>query len=112
MKRLKIDRSQWLRGETEDNSCLLRNGDKKMCCLGFLALQCGYTPADILDKENPAGVDSTSMFPTSIVKSNLDTPICKRLMVINDDVNLDEPTRELELKRLFKKAGYLAQFID
>jgi hypothetical protein len=44
MKKLVIDRSRWLRGETEG---VLLNDDGRMCCLGFEALRIGLTAREI-----------------------------------------------------------------
>ena len=109
---LMIDRLRWLRGETDKDSYLLRASDNKMCCLGFLALQCGYTLEDITDSETPLLADGNNKFPDSIVEDDEHTEVCCALMRINDDGKLKEYEREPKLKTLFKQADILVKFIN
>ena len=112
MMKLTIDRSRWLRGETAEKSYLCRPRDKKMCCLGFLALQCGYTLEDITDSETPLLANGNNKFPDSIVEGDEHTEVCCALMRINDDGKLKEYERESKLKTLFKQADILVEFIN
>lgn len=48
-----IDRQRWLRGEGSDRSLLLREGDGKMCCLGFVCRAVGMGEADIVNQGAP-----------------------------------------------------------
>jgi hypothetical protein len=47
MKTLVIDRDKWGRGQGFIESELLNARTGKMCCIGFLALSCGYTQREI-----------------------------------------------------------------
>ena len=51
--KLIIDRDRWARGnfrgkiKSEEVICLRHSFNKSMCCLGFYALQCGYSEEEI-----------------------------------------------------------------
>lgn len=49
MEKLQISRKIWLRGEGADESYLLREKDKKMCCVGiYLSSVIGMTDQELL----------------------------------------------------------------
>lgn len=112
MLKLVIKRSKWLRGEGGDCSYLLRKSDKKMCCLGFLALACGYTRKNISGYAEPTCLVDNK-FPLGLIdEKGRSTPKCNSLMDINDSETFTDSVRELELKILFKKINVRVQFVD
>lgn len=115
--KLVIDRQKWLRGEGSSNSYLLRGKDRKMCCLGFLALQCGYTQDEIIHKESPSSVGGlVTKFPSGLVclKRGITSNSiqCHRLMTCNDDELLSDEEREGQLIDLFHEIGIDIEFIN
>lgn len=97
--KLVIDRSKWLRGEGWEQSALLRRSDEKMCCLGFLGEACGVSRISMLGKGSPRRLDKEekALYPTAlIVDYNTENGLSPmgELMMINDDPNLSEETRE------------------
>lgn len=49
--KLVIDRTKWLRGEGSMNSFLLRDGDEKQCCIGFLCEALGVPREKLKDEK-------------------------------------------------------------
>lgn len=129
MKRLVIDRTTWLRGDSK-NSSLLRTEDGKMCCLGFCALQAGFTPEQIEDKPEPTGVstidDPDDLWPDGILERIEDTDpetdelvveycttlVTDELMATNDNENLLDSEREKKITSLFASIGITAEFVN
>lgn len=112
MLKLIIKRSKWLRGEDNWKSYLLRKDDKKMCCLGFLALKSGHTNKEVLNIQIPSEIQKDNKFPHNIIKNGRCTKTCFSLMGVNDDGNIDEAKREYKLTKLFKRINIRAQFVD
>lgn len=132
--KLVIDRSRWLRGE-KDGGRLLRPTDQKMCCLGFFALACGLSKADIDDHgepQEPFEHNRTLIVP-DVLKPMVDTEteedwdedgeptektnysasnLAAKLMAANDDNDRPESDREAEIARLFSTAGVEVAFVD
>lgn len=97
-----VNRNRWYRGKKD--SCLL-NTDGKMCCLGFLAKQCGYSDEDIFKHWYPESVKDNSKFPNSVLGKDV-----VEIVKINDDPNISEDVRETLLKHEFNKNGILVKF--
>jgi hypothetical protein len=134
MKTLIIDRNEWRRGklagknETNYNSKLLCPNTNTKCCLGFLALSCGYTEDQILDKCSPESIGAIysinkveNLWPREICEdSNIeisnywftDTVITNNIIKINDSKGLKEQQREEKLKELFASINIDLQFIN
>lgn len=100
-----IDRAKWLRGTAAvRGSYLLRKEDGKMCCLGFLALACGYTKEEIRGKSSPSDLVSvgtidnlpTQLAPLVFVKDESGfrrvaaTEVGSELMSRNDHYHYEE----------------------
>lgn len=116
MLKLIIKRSKWLRGETEEDSQLLSPNTGKMCCLGFLARQCGYTAKDIKGILTPEDVANTSKFIPRLIKVNEgvfnNTKLCNTFMDINDASEITDYQREKRLIKWFKHLKVDASFVD
>jgi hypothetical protein len=121
--KLVIDRKTWLRGDPA--SYLLREQDGKMCCLGFLSLQCGVTKEKMMGLATVAvGADANAEFRqgalASLAQVNKyardpdapykNTDIADALMEANDDTLLSDAQREESLVELFKKIGVDVEF--
>lgn len=116
MRKLTIDRSRWLRGEGSDISFLRRERDGKMCCLGFLALQCGMTVAKITGVANPSDV-LDERWPLTIIGQDdhcivENTNLTNNMIEMNDAEWLAEEEREESLKKLFAVVGIELEFVD
>jgi hypothetical protein len=116
--KLTIKRSEWLRGEGEDNSRLLRSHDGKKCCLGFLATSLSCTDDQIEDQWSPAcvptlpwpeGFTAKSKYADNDVATNA---ACQDLMTLNDDQHLSERDREFAIADEFKRFGIEVEFVD
>lgn len=114
MQKLTIKRSEWLRGEGGTESYLLRKADNKKCCLGFLALSCGFNEAQILDISSPEDTENKLLWPKSILREELDkdSDITFTLVKLNDNENLLESERELRLKEEFANIDIDVEFVD
>lgn len=106
-KVLTIVRSKWLRGEGGLVSYLRRPEDGKMCCLGFDALACGFTPAQITGREDPRTLaevmDVPADYETTRCSPNYRTIF--DAMDINDNIEISDSEREERLIPLLKKIG-------
>jgi len=116
--KLTIDRSKWWRGNGSRDSAL-SNKAKKMCCLGFLSLACGYSEEDIRglktiehlvenlanDSCNPEDWERVcKRLPEKIrpdlVKDtmpNIDVPMEERLAGNVDDVIIEITSEDVDL---------------
>ncbi len=103
-----------------------------MCCLGFLALECGATKEDIHNTRVPDDIGGrwNSPIPPTREKffelfKEVETSHISKLMVTNDHVIgapgdegpygievTSEEDREAKLKELFAKAGIEVEFVD
>lgn len=125
-KPLVIQRSRWLRGDQP--SYLKRESDGKRCCLGFYALQQGFTEVDILNLTTPAAL-AMAFKGEELAKQRMsklilgfpsgrfapfytDNEVCSNLMAANDRSYTNEATREKDLKVLFKSIGVEVEFVD
>ena len=112
LKEVVIKRSRW-HWNTEGRVCFesaLRLENGKQCCLGFLCRAEGYKAKEIIGVGFPSGLvglRSTVPFP-AILLGDLE----KKITLVNDGPAKSEPAREKKIARLFKRAGYLATFVD
>ena len=111
--KLTISRKRWLRGlkmSQNGGSYLLRQTDKKMCCLGFLALACGAKENDIAGRRCPQNViKRVAQHPTFsklISSSGNFSEIARFLMDVNDG-SADESV----IKKLMAKIGVKVRFV-
>jgi hypothetical protein len=122
--KLIIDRKEWRRGgsaaEKEDPTALLCKDGRK-CCLGFYALQCGFTPKQIRGALCPVDVFPVEYKTTSpewlklvwfdaVLKTHLNTPLTGEAMRINDTADYTEEERESQLTKLFAENGIEVEF--
>lgn len=112
-----VSRKTWLRGEGSSNSYLLRPSDGKMCCLGFLALSCGLTPAEIEGHSDLFVLERANKLPASLVipadnpdDEPLNSDVCWDIMAVNDAT--ERKNREERLAELFAQAGIQVTFTD
>lgn len=128
MEKLVIIKENWLRGESDST---LRIPDNKeyagmMCCLGFYALNCGYTeeeisdqlsPGSIADKRNDSGECdirggiSKLVFSTGEPDEMHNNKVCMSLMKYNDDENISDTVRIEKLTALFKEIDVEVEFV-
>lgn len=111
--KLTIRRSDWLRGKGALGSALLTDTGK-MCCLGFLALELGAKPEEILSVPTPAGCAHIN-WPEGFIEKFSDIIHnigCQSLMEINDDCSLTDKDRENTLKDSFTRFGIEVEFVD
>lgn len=123
VRRFVVDRERWLRGEKEAK--LLRVADKRMCCLGFLACASGAEPDHILGHGEPGDTwperflwpqwarwfevdedaDSLSSSFAGHYGEWNESRVISDAMSINDDLSIDDATREAKLVALFASVG-------
>jgi hypothetical protein len=119
--KLIIDRQKWLRGEGETKSSLLRGEDGKMCCLGFLGIECGIESERLQDVGAPEDIprdaneslleiwkEASFLFVDNIYRSMASV----QLMETNDDTSISDQERERRLSDIFSKHGVEVEFID
>ena len=116
-----VDRKKWYRGRGVVKSKLLRV-DGKMCCIGFVGIQCGIEPSLLLNKGTVEKVSlPRSLWPTwffSSVDNTLDGDapwICSdlnRAYEINDATYLTDAEREARLRAIFASHGDEIVFVD
>jgi hypothetical protein len=101
-KVLVIDRTIWLRGEGGSKSYLLREGDGKMCCLGFDAIEYGFTEEEIEGFGEPCELEH---LPRDYRNSRCGGAGVTEAININDDPELSDAEREAQLIPLLKMIG-------
>lgn len=117
LKTLVIKGSEWLRGEGGSKSALLRSEDGKKCCLGILALVCGFTEEEIRGVETPSGVVTRTPWPfgagrevsevNKAMNINDTTPSDSGLPPCGDVGHIDSDDKRIEkLRPLFEEWGY------
>lgn len=121
MEIVTIDRGTWLHGEGAEPSCLMRAKDGKKCCLGFRALQKGYSTDDILGKLGPSDLTPLGNAWAGILSDTVDgktqlfvpTDLGYEIMKANDDPVLitDDRAREDKIIRLFKEIDIQVEFV-
>ena len=118
MKILTIQRSRWRRGGPVRNLELgpttLRNAQNGlMCCLGFDALACGYTEAQIQGLGDPSEVAARHVcLPGYENRAHIgffdieNSPIVEEAIDINDNPHLSDDKREAKLIPVLKQLGW------
>jgi len=113
MKTFTISRKLWHRGKRKHPSALLVPQTGKMCCLGQIALQLGFSKDEIRNKPSPAALENREAFEKLnlvLLEVACSTGIGGSMMEINDEADLPDPEREAELRRLARKGGFKLRF--
>lgn len=108
--KLVIDRNTWMRGEQEAR---LLAEDGRMCCLGFLALKCGFTEEQIknvaapselemngVTTDNKQGAETWKKLSRKYKNEYVETAIGRKLMGVNDvaiEKKQDDEGNEIEV---------------
>ena len=115
--KLVIEKSKWLRGLGGGDSGLLI--EEKMCCLGFLAKQCGVDEREMGKSGSPAclSAQEADRMPAWLLTTGRnggyeDSEVCEKLMDINDDENRTDRERKEELTAIFKEHDIEVEFVD
>lgn len=118
-----IELSKWRSGRfsmTQTGSGLtkLLNHEGYMCCLGFCALQIGYSIEDIKNKDMPSDILQEDLVPNPLVvecynlfHSSGNSELSKEAMFINDS-ELPIETKMKELTKLFNECGHELEFVE
>jgi hypothetical protein len=106
-----IKRSEWLRGEGPTASYLQRESDGKRCCLGFYAIACGYSEADIINIPTPWRLQSETEQQSIPSRAN-HTLAFHALMEKNDDTCTDDAEKERFIIEEFSRIGITVTFVD
>jgi hypothetical protein len=131
VKEFTIDRSRWARGAIRPVATMLQSKeDGSRCCLGFFALACGYTEAEIEDRATPInvvnnGVTRNNKFPQWLVHTDgAHSYAAARLMSVNDTAGFlgksglpvagaeNEAEREKRVAEIFADNGVVVKFVD
>ncbi len=115
MRKVVIDRTKWLRGDTgEKETCLWSTDYNAGCCLGHVAKQITKLSEGKLDYMSmPQHVYKTNSLLTTFNKEFgvvMDSEFAIKAASINDDEGIAEWLRERKLKALFKKNGIELSF--
>lgn len=117
-----IVRKDWIRGGKDDKgSYLLREIDRKRCCLGFYLQACGALDTEMENEASPIHVYrirrddvvpdwllGESQIEQDVKTNSVD---CLYLMEINDAPDIDEPDREARVTKIFKDQGVEVTFV-
>jgi len=127
VKRFKFEirKSKWLRGE--GNSCLLREEDGKMCCVGILGKALGVpkkflleipTADDISPSRSDGSYKPHSKWPSWLYKHNETDGVASAtqdagfLYNVNDDLDTTDEYKQKRITTIFKRHGIDVKFID
>jgi hypothetical protein len=129
LKKLKISRSIWLRGEGANKSFLLRSSDGKKCCLGIYLSALGVPDEKFLGIANPCFVEQ-DILPAEanwiICKmengQRINSELARPLMINNDAIVQENGTglkgvgseqeREELIAKGFFQAGIEVEFVE
>ena len=112
-KRFVVDRSRWIRGNSE-SSKLLRESDGHMCCLGFVCTQLGVPRELLREVGGPAGVDHHALddfLTNGTGGSRWNSPFANSAIGYNDSMAMEDSERERLLSELFEPHGGM-EFVD
>lgn len=108
-----IKRSEWLRGEGNSVSRLLRSTDLKRCCVGIYARACGIPDPAIIDMGWP-NVGSERInggFRWRVPETHWLAQL-NNLAGVNDDEGSSSGARESTIAAIFAKHGITVTFED
>ena len=111
MNNYAIRRSIWLRGEGPKRSVLYRPCDDKMCVLGQIANQCGYSKSELAHKKSLRSLIDLKG-SKGVLPLNLFSLIMCEISALNDDASISEERREYNLKERFKMFGVKLFIVD
>jgi hypothetical protein len=89
-----------------------------MCCLGHISLQCGFTQGEINYVTSPGKLTERlyhKPIPEEyrwLADDGCNSDLSSDMMRINDDKEISDSVRELELKLIVQKAGHELEFIN
>lgn len=110
MRILTIDRSKWIRGKGSSLSRLYIPITGQMCCLGFWALDNGFTLEQISGQAVPDMVDPEKAHKLGLLEicqnHSFGRSIQGELTGTNDDVNITDEQREAIITKAFQQLGY------
>lgn len=109
-----IIRSKWFRGLGSFGSSLLRV-DGTMCCLGQVARQCGVKNEEMRGTGSPEGLDNSvrPLLPAFLLAGDgRNSDVCRRMMEINDSLDLGDDEREQKLTEIAAANGITLHFVD
>ena len=95
---------------------LLEPATKTLCCLGFVANQCGVPKKALLNVGMPEDIGSHEEKLEGVLISTLETEfprnntLAVEAQTINDDDRITNKQREEKLKEVFKKHGFTLRF--
>lgn len=105
-----VNRPLWMHGEGE-GALRCEEGDHKMCCLGFLALACGYDEEDITGISYLAakgrGDDERVELPFPAPWLGDGSIIAN----VNDNKDMTDSERERQLTEMFAAGGIAVKFV-
>jgi len=114
-----VKRSEWLRGEGNGRSYLLRESDGRKCCLGEALIAAGVNKENIISKTTPSLAFGLDTIPSTLVRLlvrgsiiSIDSEIGRDLMRINDTDSYSDAEREAELIETSPRAGINFSFVD
>lgn len=113
MMKVQVDRRTWLRGIDSgmflegENSYLLRGSDGKMCCLGFVCLNCGVDRSDMENIREPDRLSGQYDDIEDILVDHAHNhlPHIPDMILVNDEHNISDEVREAKLTALAKQLG-------
>jgi len=112
IKSFTIDRKIWLRRDNL-SSCLLREADNKLCCLGILGRKCGVPDNEMVGLGEPSDVSDEwqDRFPSWLLGSTAaDRKEVYKFISINDNVRTTDASREKALTEAFAKHNIKVRF--
>jgi len=113
MKKLIIDRKKWQHAGRNGDTLLLHPKNKRMCCLGFDALNEGLTEGQIIEFSRPEELEIKIPGITRREGTHFaETVMAYNLIEVNDDRKISEDTREAKITKLFAKIGREVEFIN
>lgn len=108
MTKFIVDRKTWYRGKGSENSRLLRVGDGMRCCIGHVGRQCGIGDDNLRGK---AAIINVPMAVDHKWPKWMLTTAIKGAYFINDNMDMDDTNRELQLQALFVRYGDEIEFV-
>ena len=125
MKKIRIDRTRWIRGGKDGNGALSKTslcedkgGPYHMCCLGFAAHQLSKKSLNnLIGKATPGNLKFV-VSPLNLKFNNTpftnisNTTFSSECIGINDTKDISDKMREYKLKRKFKSQGLELEFYN
>lgn len=105
-----ITLEDWGRGDVY----LLLEGSGKMCCLGFVSLQCGVSKRRIQNEGEPEDVKGKTpdLFKTILLTAEgQNNQFTRDAIAINDDEHITDRQRMRRLQMLAKQHGHSFTFV-